>query len=43
MPYLRNLNEEDATYAIREVYERVFGNYLRARNIAHELLRVSYY
>lgn len=38
MPYLICLGEVNATYALREVHERLCGHDLGAREIAYKLL-----
>ena len=42
-PYLRCLTPDEANYVLREVHERVYGNYLGARSLVHKVIRVGYY
>lgn len=42
MLYLKCLNEEDAAYALKEVYKGIYGNHLGTRVITHKLLRRGY-
>ena len=43
LPYLRCLIEDEANYALREVYEGICGDHLGARSLASKILRTGYY
>lgn len=38
MPYLKRLNEKEAEYALKEVYEETYGNHLGVKTVAHKLI-----
>ncbi len=43
LPFIRCLDEDDMDYILREVHERVYGNYSGARSLAHKVLRQGYF
>ncbi|GKV15754.1 hypothetical protein SLEP1_g26507 [Rubroshorea leprosula] len=43
LPLLRCLTPYEAEYALREVHEGVCGSHVRARTLAHKVLRQGYY
>ncbi|XP_058075834.1 uncharacterized protein LOC131224332 [Magnolia sinica] len=43
LSYLRCLRLDEAKYVLREIYERVYGNHLSWRALAHKVNREGYY
>ncbi|XP_028092679.1 uncharacterized protein LOC114292866 [Camellia sinensis] len=41
--YLRCLNNDYATYVMREIHEGVYGNHSGGRSLAHKILRTGYF
>ena len=43
MPYLKCINEEEARYILKEIYEGIYGDHAGPRSLVNKVIRIGYF